>query len=58
MNQSTHVLSSSSLQHNDVKNGAGEDLGKIEDFMLDTESGRIVYAVLSFGGLCGVQRAE
>jgi sporulation protein YlmC with PRC-barrel domain len=37
-----------------VRNPQGEDLGKIEDFMLDTESGRIEYAVLSFGGFLGM----
>ena len=51
---SSHVLSASSLMSNDVKNTSGEDLGKIEDFMLDTDSGRIVYAVLSFGGFLGL----
>ena len=33
-----------------VKNAAGEDLGKIENLMIDLHSGRIAYAVLSFGG--------
>jgi uncharacterized protein YjbJ (UPF0337 family)/sporulation protein YlmC with PRC-barrel domain len=36
-----------------VINPAGEDLGKIEDIAVDMESGRIVYAVLSFGGFLG-----
>jgi hypothetical protein len=37
-----------------VVNPQGEDLGKIEDVILDTEAGRIVYAILSFGGFLGV----
>lgn len=37
-----------------VKNGEGEDLGKIEDLAIDVASGRIAYAVLSFGGLLGI----
>jgi len=44
------VLSSSSICSDHVKNAAGEDLGKIEDLMIDLHSGRIAYAVLSFGG--------
>ena len=44
------VLSSSTICSDHVKNSAGEDLGKIEDLMIDLDSGRIAYAVLSFGG--------
>ena len=33
-----------------VINKAGEKLGKIEDFTVDLATGRIAYAVLSFGG--------
>ena len=44
------VLSSSTICSDRVKNDAGENLGKIEDLMVDLDSGRIAYAVLSFGG--------
>lgn len=37
-----------------VINPAGDDLGKIEDIVIDMESGRIAYAVLSFGGFLGI----
>jgi len=37
-----------------VVNGAGEDLGDIKDIMIDVPSGRVAYAVLSFGGILGV----
>ena len=40
--------------HDNVVNPQGENLGDIKDFMIDTENGRIVYAVLSFGGLWGL----
>jgi uncharacterized protein YjbJ (UPF0337 family)/sporulation protein YlmC with PRC-barrel domain len=36
-----------------VINPAGDDLGKIEDIAMDMASGRIAYAVLSFGGFLG-----
>ena len=48
------VLSADTLAGDSVFNAAGENLGKIEDFMLDVESGRIRYAVLSFGGVLGI----
>src|SRR4030095_7556120 len=37
-----------------VENEQGENLGKIEDIVLDESQGRIVYAVLSFGGVLGL----
>jgi sporulation protein YlmC with PRC-barrel domain len=48
------VLSASTLSGDPVRNAAGEDLGKIEEFMIDLETGRVAYAVLSFGGFLGV----
>jgi sporulation protein YlmC with PRC-barrel domain len=37
-----------------VINRQGENLGKIEEVMLDSLPGRVAYAVLSFGGFLGV----
>lgn len=48
------VMSADTLKGDAVRNLAGEDLGKIEDFMLDMPSGRVRYAVLSFGGVFGI----
>jgi len=39
---------------NTVQNLAGDDLGNIEEIMLDYSSGTIAYAVLSFGGFLGM----
>ena len=44
------VLSASTLTGDKVKNLAGEELGKIEDLVIDLKSGRVAYAVVSFGG--------
>ena len=49
-----NTLSASTLIGNAVRNREGEDLGRIEDFMMDLETGRVAYAVLSFGGFLGV----
>lgn len=48
------LTSASALSDNDVKNAQGESLGQVNDVMLDTENNRVVYYVLSFGGLFGV----
>jgi len=37
-----------------VYNPQGERLGSIDDVMIDKISGRIAYAVLSFGGFLGI----
>jgi sporulation protein YlmC with PRC-barrel domain len=37
-------------QKNPVRNSAGDDLGKVDQIMIDIPSGRVAYAVLSFGG--------
>jgi len=48
------VLSASTLAGDPVRNAAGEKLGRIEEFMTDLPTGRIGYAVLSFGGFLGM----
>jgi len=50
----TEVLSAGTLKGDKIKNLAGEDLGKLEEIMLDVEGGRITYGVLSFGGFLGM----
>jgi sporulation protein YlmC with PRC-barrel domain len=47
-------MSADTLKGDKVRNWSGEDLGKIEDFMIDLGTGRIRYAVLSFGGVLGM----
>lgn len=47
-------LSASTIKGDKVVNTAGEDLGKIEELMIDLRDGRIAYAVLSFGGFLGL----
>jgi hypothetical protein len=44
------LMTASTLKGDGVVNGVGEDLGKIEEIMLDVPQGRVAYAVLSFGG--------
>jgi hypothetical protein len=44
------VLAASTLAGNTVRNSAGDDLGKIDEIMIHIPSGKVAYAVLSFGG--------
>lgn len=54
MNATPRLLSSTSIEGIDVKNPAGENIGKIKDLMIDWTSGKVAYAVLSFGGFLGM----
>src|ERR1051326_7395342 len=45
------VLRTKDINGDSVKNTAGENLGKIEELVIDVNSGRVAYAVLSFGGI-------
>ncbi len=47
-------LSSSSLIGTEVRNAQGDDLGKVEDLMVNTLTAEVTYAVLSFGGFLGL----
>lgn len=48
------LMGADTLMGNDVYNRDGEDLGDVKEFMIDMDSGRLAYAVLSFGGLLGM----
>jgi sporulation protein YlmC with PRC-barrel domain len=48
------VMGASTLSGDEVVNARGETLGEIKEIMLDVPSGRIAYAVLSFGGFLGM----
>ena len=48
------ALSSSSLIGDSVKNPQGEDLGSVEEIMIDLSSGSVAYVVLSAGGVLGM----
>jgi len=48
------VLSATSIIGDSVRNLQGEDLGDIEELMINLRDGCIAYAVLSFGGIAGL----
>ena len=49
-----YLMGAHTLTGNDVYNKDSEDLGDIKEIMLDMRSGRVSYAVLSFGGFLGM----
>ena len=48
------LMGADTLLGNDVYNRSEENLGSIKEFMIDMHTGRIAYAVLSFGGFLGM----
>ena len=48
------LMGADTLMGEDVCNRQDEDLGDIKEIMLDVPSGRIAYAVLSYGGFLGM----
>ena len=48
------LMGANTLNGNDVFNKQDEDLGDVKEIMLDMRSGRVSYAVLSFGGFLGM----
>ena len=53
-NKYRRVLAASTLAGDQVQNSAGEDLGTVDEIMIDIPAGKVAYAVLSFGGFLGM----
>jgi len=49
-----HLMGANTLVGNDVYDHNEENLGDIKEIMLDMRSGKVAYAVLSFGGFLGM----
>jgi sporulation protein YlmC with PRC-barrel domain len=48
------ALSAHTLIGDKVLNFQNEDVGKVEEIMIDINSGRVAYVVVSFGGILGI----
>lgn len=55
--ENVRLISSSKVEGTAVVGRDGAHLGKIENFMVDKYSGRVAYAVMSFGGTFGFGEA-
>jgi hypothetical protein len=49
-----HLIKGSTFTGANVENPQGQNLGDIKDIVIDRASGRIAYAVVSFGGFLGL----
>ncbi len=49
-----HALRASKVIGADVENAKGDDIGEIKDMVVDTQSERVRYVVLSHGGILGI----
>lgn len=48
------LIAADKVEGTSVYNRAGDKLGSIETIMLDKMSGKVAYAVMSFGGFLGI----
>jgi hypothetical protein len=54
IDETTSLISAGKVQGTNVYSTQGDHFGEVYDVMIDKRSGKIAYAVLSFGGLLGV----
>lgn len=54
LDETASLISAGKVIGTSVYNTHGDLLGEIHDVMLDKRSGRIAYAVMSFGGFLGI----
>jgi sporulation protein YlmC with PRC-barrel domain len=52
--ESGNLIAASKVEGTPVMNTAGEKLGSIENVMIDELTGKVAYAVMSFGGFLGI----
>src|ERR1051325_12069608 len=48
------VMAADTLEGDRVVNREGDDLGSIQDIMIDVQRGSVAYAVMSCGGILGI----
>jgi sporulation protein YlmC with PRC-barrel domain len=51
--ETVSLMRISDIRDTRIRNPEGEDLGDLTDIAIDRETGRIIYAVLSYGGILG-----
>ena len=52
--ETQRLISADKVQGTEVYNTSGEKLGTVEDVMIDKHTGKVAYAVMSFGGFLGI----
>jgi sporulation protein YlmC with PRC-barrel domain len=52
--ETSDMISSEKVEGTSVMNKQGEKIGSIESVMIEKRSGKVAYAVMSFGGFLGI----
>lgn len=52
--ETSRLISAGKVEGTDVYNTDGDHLGQIEKILIDKPSGKVAYAVMSFGGFLGI----
>jgi sporulation protein YlmC with PRC-barrel domain len=52
--ETSTLIAADKVSGTNVYNRAGENVGTIDDVMIDKRSGKVAYAVMSFGGFLGM----
>src|SRR5918912_831525 len=52
--ETSELIASDKVEGTEVYNPQGEHLGEVHNFMVNKRSGRVEYAVMSFGGFLGI----
>jgi sporulation protein YlmC with PRC-barrel domain len=48
------TIAADRVEGTEVYNATGDHLGEVEDVIIDKRSGKVAYAVMSFGGFLGI----
>ena len=54
IDETNRLIASNKVEGTAVYNRKGEKLGSVYNFMVDKRSGKVEYAVMSFGGFLGM----
>jgi hypothetical protein len=54
LEETDRLIASNKVEGTAVYNRRGEKLGSVHNFMVDKRSGRVEYAIMSFGGFLGM----
>jgi sporulation protein YlmC with PRC-barrel domain len=52
--ETSSLIAAEKVSGTTVYNTTGEDIGEIYDVMIDKASGKVAYAIMSFGGFLGI----
>ena len=54
MEQSTRFIPTTRIEQYDVVNKKGQDMGQVQNFVVDMVAGRIAFVIVSFEGFLGI----